>query len=213
VPRSIPRHDPSTALAKRSIIVDRTRCIRALLHEHGATGLAERPVLDVGCGAGDSLAGFVAATGAQRVVGVDLSLDRAAVAARRVRPGAFVVGDARRLPFRDAAFGVCSLSTVFSSVREDDDRAALAGEVRRVLQPGGGVLIYDFPFHPLNPSVRGAPRAALRALFPGWRVASCRVTPVPHLVRTVARLRPASLPWLYRQPVPRTHYLAWITTR
>ncbi len=175
------------------------------------TDLANRPVLDVGCGHGDSLAGLIAATGARRCVGIDLSHARATAGARRIRPGGFAVGDARRLPFRDDTFDLCSLSTVFSSVFGDEARSALASEVVRVLRPGGGALVYDFPFHPLNPSVRGLPIAALVRLFPGWHTVARMITPVPYLVRAVARLRPDSLPWLHRHAVPRTHYLAWIS--
>lgn len=73
-------------------------------------------------------------------VGVDPSLD-AVQAARRVTSqldlsAAFLVADARWLPFADESFDVVFSYSVFQHLRREDVRSAL-DEVRRVLVPGG----------------------------------------------------------------------------
>ncbi|PIO99174.1 DVU_1556 family methyltransferase [Pleomorphomonas carboxyditropha] len=94
-------------------------------------------VLDVGCGAGDSLVwlerhGFVG-------IGIDLDERALAIAASRAVSALFH-GDGVRLPFADAGFDAvlseCSLSLM------PDRRAALA-EWARVLRPDGRLLLAD----------------------------------------------------------------------
>lgn len=94
--------------------------------------------LDVGCGAGRSTA---ALTGlAESVVGIDPSavmLEHRAAVAPRAR---FVVGQAERLPFTDAAF---DLVTAAGSVNYVDHDLALP-QIARVLAAAGTLVIYDF---------------------------------------------------------------------
>jgi succinoglycan biosynthesis protein ExoA len=164
--------------------------VRALLAAHGATPRAARRVLDVGCGRGDSLAAFDEANGTASTYGVDLLPSRVA-AARERRPRArFAVADAGVLPFRDAAFDVCTLFTVLSSIRDPDLRRHVAAETLRVLRPGGAVLVHEFSWNPLNRDVRGVRRSELPRLFPG-----CRVT---------ARATRGPFRWLP------THYIALV---
>jgi ubiquinone/menaquinone biosynthesis C-methylase UbiE len=94
-------------------------------------------VLDVGCGGGDSLAwlerrGFVG-------VGVDRDRTSLALAASKTA-STLLIADAARLPLSDgevdAVLAECSLSLMA------DRRAALA-EWRRVLKPGGRLLLAD----------------------------------------------------------------------
>jgi ubiquinone/menaquinone biosynthesis C-methylase UbiE len=89
------------------------------------------PILDVGCGAG----GYTRALRADghTVIAVDLSEGMAAAAGA---PAA--VADATSLPFRDRAVGAATALHMLYHV--PDPPAALA-EIRRVLRPGGIVVI------------------------------------------------------------------------
>ena len=82
-----------------------------------------------------------------------------------------VVGDVRRLAFRDGAFdGVLSTSTLDHFDRESDLRKAL-GEIRRVIAPGGRlVLTLD---NPDNPLIR------LRNMLPAGLAAGTGLVPYP----------------------------------
>lgn len=94
-------------------------------------------VLDVGCGAAGHIGRFVADLG-PRVVGVDLS-PRSVALARRLNPTvSFVAADMRALPFSAGAYA--GVVAFYSLVYEADPTEALA-ELRRVLRPGGGLLV------------------------------------------------------------------------
>lgn len=108
---------------------------------------ATRPqrALDVGTGSGRYLP-VLASTGARVVVGVDFSLPM--LTAGRAGTGRLdravrVCGDAYRLPFRDASFDLVSSSLMVGDVGE---LAGWAGELARVLAPGGHLVYSDF--HP-----------------------------------------------------------------
>ncbi|WP_326834719.1 methyltransferase domain-containing protein [Amycolatopsis rhabdoformis] len=109
--------------------------------------LAPRPgerVLDVGSGPGyllESIARAVGSEGAAR--GLDPSAAMNALAAARTADlpwVAFDEGDATALPYPDNSFDAAVSTQVYEYV--PDVPAALA-EVRRVLRPGGRVLILD----------------------------------------------------------------------
>jgi demethylmenaquinone methyltransferase/2-methoxy-6-polyprenyl-1,4-benzoquinol methylase len=114
--------------------------------------------LDLCCGTGDI--GFLAAKrGADRVVGADFTLPMLAVAQRRQLAeggnSVFVQADALRLPFPDETFDVI---TVGYGLRNLADPEAGLVEMRRVLAPGGRVVILDFgkPDNPLAASLYSA---------------------------------------------------------
>jgi ubiquinone/menaquinone biosynthesis C-methylase UbiE len=96
--------------------------------------------LDLGCGTGEY--SVVAARAGMRVTGLDVAFRwlvvarrRAALAATAVR---FICGNAERLPFPQGAFSrVVSLGLLEHCRRPSD----VLAEVRRVLKPGGIVVI------------------------------------------------------------------------
>jgi glycosyltransferase involved in cell wall biosynthesis/2-polyprenyl-3-methyl-5-hydroxy-6-metoxy-1,4-benzoquinol methylase len=167
--RTFARRDAAPVRDDAALVAARRRDVAELLTAEGVSLAPAARVLDVGCGRGDSLADVAA-----DAFGVDLVEARVALARKR-SPGARVaVADAAELPFRDESFDLCILSTVFSSIRDDDLRGRVADDALRVLRPGGAVVVYDFALNPLNRDVRGVPVRALRRLFPGCRVASRR---------------------------------------
>ncbi|MEY9214173.1 class I SAM-dependent methyltransferase [Thermobifida halotolerans] len=103
--------------------------------------LADRRVLEVGCGAGQC-GRWLRAQGVAEVVGIDVS-GRQLQHSRRIDEAVGCVlptvqADAQRLPFADAAFDVvCSAYGAFPFI--PDAHAAL-GEVARVLRPGGRLV-------------------------------------------------------------------------
>lgn len=109
-------------------------------------------VLDCSCGIGTQAIGLVLR--GHRVTGTDLSPRAAARAAREAaRRGVDVrtaAADMRRLPFADGQFDavVCADNSLPHLLTEQDVTAALT-EMRRVLRPGGRLLISTRPYDEL----------------------------------------------------------------
>ncbi len=123
----------------------RRQAFRALAVASGArTG--DR-ILDVGCGTGyfvRMLAEIAGPPGA--VVGVDAAPEMIAHASSRSRSAAnvsFEVGSAGALSFPDSSFDVVVSSLTMHHVAPAEQLAAVQ-EMRRVLRPGGTLLIAEF---------------------------------------------------------------------
>jgi ubiquinone/menaquinone biosynthesis C-methylase UbiE len=105
-------------------------------------------VLDVGCGTGTlAIAAKRRVGDAGKVDGVDASpemIQRAVKKSKRAHSGAsFRVAHAESLPFETSHFDVV-LSTVMLHHLRRDVRAQAIQEMRRVVKPGGRILIVDF---------------------------------------------------------------------
>jgi SAM-dependent methyltransferase len=95
-------------------------------------------VLDIGCGPAGHVGRFVADRGAC-VVGVDLAPRSLTVARRLNDPSLrFVAADVHALPF---ARGACTGAVAFYSLIYEADPSPALVELRRVLRPGGTLLV------------------------------------------------------------------------
>ena len=114
---------------------------------------ADSTVLDVACGTGDLALVIAEACGA-RVVGVDFCRPMLDIAARKSsemsRTIPFVEGDALRLPFADEKFDA---ATIAFGLRNLSDVAGGLGELRRILKPGGRLVVLEFS-RPVVPGFR-----------------------------------------------------------
>ena len=95
-----------------------------------------RRVLDAACGEGYGTA-MLAAAGAVRAVGVDVDEATITHAAQRYGPE-FARANVEALPFEDGAF---DLAVSFETIEHVGDAAATLRELRRVLAPGGLLVV------------------------------------------------------------------------
>src|SRR5436309_10361526 len=115
----------------------------------------DEAVLDVGCGRGLLLVGAAKRLATGKAVGIDLwraedlsgnqrdqtwANAQAEGVAERVE---IQDGDARRLPFADAAFDVVVSSSALHNIEDAAGRSQALREIVRVLRPGGRVAIFD----------------------------------------------------------------------
>jgi SAM-dependent methyltransferase len=139
----------------------------------GWLGLGGR-ALDVGCGLGYE-AGHLATVG-WAAVGVDVSAEALEQARARHPAVRFLRADVRRLPFTDGVFDVVTDRGCFHYLAVAD-RGAYADEVRRVLRPGGRLL--------LRASLRAAgvrndiDAAVVRRTFDAFTIDELRPATVP----------------------------------
>jgi SAM-dependent methyltransferase len=109
---------------------------------------AELRALDVGCGVGGTDAFLV-----DRFAGVE-GVDTSEAAIRRAAEAnsavAYRAYDGRRLPYEDERFDVAFAICVVHHV-QPPERPAFMAELRRVVRPGGLVVIFEHnPFNPLT---------------------------------------------------------------
>jgi len=160
-------------------------------------------VLDVGCGNGALLAALADAYPLAEGVGVDSSPAMVAAARRRQAGRAglrFEVVGGPALPLPDQSVDVAVSLLSFRYLDWDP----LMMEVRRVLRPGGRLVVIDMVTAPL--SWRDLPRAALDALRaalarrrrPAFRRALTRLTASPHWAEM-----------LKYNPIRAEHELVW----
>jgi ubiquinone/menaquinone biosynthesis C-methylase UbiE len=208
---SIPaeRYSPATP-AQVLLRQSRERAVLVALRRAGMLPLAGRRILDVGCGAGQWLADFETwGADRARLAGIDLLPERVAFARARLTPGADLrEGDASRLPWPSGGFDIVLQSTVFSSILDAAMRTAVAGEMARVLAPGGVIVWNDFFVdNPRNRAVRGVRGHEVAALFPGFSVEMRRVTLAAPLARAIAPRSQIAAIALEALRVFDTHYL------
>jgi SAM-dependent methyltransferase len=116
-------------------------------------------LLDAGCGSGIA-AGMAAELGAA-VHGLDASDEMVAIARHRVPAAVFVNGDLQSLPYADGTFDVV---TGFNSFQFAAEPAAALAEARRVVRPGGRLVIVTWA--PPAGMPAAAVISALRTLLP-----------------------------------------------
>lgn len=186
---------------------ERERRIGGLLVETGYAPLAGRRLLEIGCGSGKVMRSLLR-LGArpENCYGVDLIPDRIGEA-QAACPGVhFQAANAEQLPFETGSFHLVAVFTVFSSILDDATARRIAGEMDRVLKPGGAVIWYDLRVNnPGNPNVRGLRPPELARLFPEYRPRLCKLTLVPPLARRLGSLTGTLYPILVAMPLLRTH--------
>ena len=109
--------------------------------------------LDVGCGHGLLLIGVARRLTTGQATGIDIwqNVDQAGNSADATRRNAEVEGveveirdgDARKIPFDDAAFDVVVSSLALHNIYKRDEREQALREIARVTKPGGHVGIID----------------------------------------------------------------------
>lgn len=123
-------------------------------------------VLDVACGTGD-LTQLFAATPAATVIGLDFTPQMLDIARdkQKFRPRAqadkirYIEGDAQNLPFPDASFDVVSIAF---GIRNVADPVRAVAQFRRVLKPGGRLIVLEFD------RPRSWPISWLNDFYCGW---------------------------------------------
>ncbi len=181
-----------------------------------AAPLAEKRVLEVGCGHGARLRNLIRWGASPRnLFGVDLLEERIADA-KRLLPQEVTLrqADATRLEFPGESFDLILQFTVFSSILEAGTKKKVADEMLRLLRPQGSIVWYDFFLNnPQNPDVRGIRKQEIESLFAGCQVRAQRLTLAPPLARRLGPYSVSLCQMLSALKLFSTHYLAVVRKR
>lgn len=166
------------------------RNLLRLFKRYHFTNLAEKKILDVGCGSGGQLGRFLQ-YGAlpTNLFGLDLMAHRIERAQCLHPTIDWQVGSAHQLPYPDATFDLVMSFAVFSSILSESLCKRIADEMWRVRKPDGIILFYDFIYsNPRNPAVHGISHKQIQHLFKraGARFDFQGVTLAPPVARRVA---------------------------
>lgn len=101
-------------------------------------------ILDYGCGQG-RLAGELIELGYVNVLGIDSSTEMIRIARERVPDAGFAENHGERLPCGDASIDAVLMFAVLTCIPSDDAQKNLLREFKRILRPGGLLLISDYP--------------------------------------------------------------------
>jgi SAM-dependent methyltransferase len=199
----------ATNRGNRAIRRERERKQEELLERAGYFRLDHKCILDVGCGTGETLAGFEAwGAKPENLFGVDLLADRIRRAKEHFPAMNFQEANAEALPFANGLFDLVTVFTVFTSILDPQMTRNLSREINRVLRSGGAVVWYDFRMNnPLNPHVRGISRRGIQQLFREFDASMIPITLLPPLARRLGSLTDLLYPCFASLPFLRSHYL------
>ena len=113
-------------------------------------------ILDVATGTGDLAIDFARRAGGARVCGIDFSRKMMELAVVKTARGGlseridYIEGDATAIPFGDDSFDAAGAAF---GIRNVPDKIGMIGEMRRVVKPGGKVMILEMTF-PKNLKLR-----------------------------------------------------------
>ncbi len=189
----------------------REREMLSLLSRHGIRSLADKHILEIGCGQGQILHQCLSyGADPKLLTGIDLLPDRIRDAHIKLPRLPLTCGDGQYLPYADSSFDMLMQYTVFSSILNSHIKANMAHEMLRVLKPSGMIIWYDFWVNPTNHQTRGIRLIEIRRLFPGCTFDYNKITLAPPITR-----RFVSWSWmlcllLEKLQVLNTHYLVAI---
>lgn len=142
-------------------------CLIKMLNKHSLL-LADKNILDIGCGYGDWLRFFAEIRGTSRgLAGIDISSERIAKA-KVINPGIeYTIGDALCLPFPEESFNMVTQFDTFEHFINKEILQKSANEITRVLKSNGFLLWFDLlPRHTSDSINRGYSLEEVKALFP-----------------------------------------------
>jgi ubiquinone/menaquinone biosynthesis C-methylase UbiE len=124
-------------------------------------------ILDVGCGAGSSLARFLQlGFRAENLYGIDIIPERIREAKERYPNIQFICGNAADMPYRSDMFDLVLESTMFVQITDERLAKAMANEMLRVAKARGHLLLIDWRYSkPGRSAYVGLSRKRMRTLF------------------------------------------------
>ncbi len=101
-------------------------------------------ILDYGCGQG-RLCGELARLGYQNYCGIDFASEMLRVARERNPGGRFLANEGTGVPAGAQSFDAVLLFAVLTCIPDDAAQKKLLAEFKRILAPGGLLLLSDYP--------------------------------------------------------------------
>lgn len=200
-------HKPEVVFFRHSLERDLARFFR----KNNLLDLADKKILDVGCGWGSWLLLFMGwGARPENLCGIDILPERVETARGRLPKSEIILGRAEKLPWGERNFDLVFQFTVFSSVPSPSNREEIGSEIWRVLKPGGYFVSFDyFVSNPANPATVGIGKKEWQRIFPEANFRFRQVGLAPPLARLVAPVSFSLAHFLEKTRILSGHYLGW----
>lgn len=189
------------------------RSLVKILRDNFSYHLDSLKLLEVGCGSGINLLGFIElGFNPENLTGIDLLQERVNKAKQSLPSQVEIIeGDALKFNCEPESFDIVFQSTVFTSILNEEFKKELADKMWTWVKTGGGILWYDFIYNnPSNPDVKGISFRKIKALFPKAEIYSQKISLAPPLGRFAGKISPSLYNILGLLPFLRTHVLCWM---
>lgn len=190
----------------------RDKALYRILRQYNIFPLMDKKIMDFGCGTCGRLRELIR-FGAQpeNLFGIDLSRDRIAICQKYSPNFSTQVGSCTATGYPDGFFDLVINSTMMSSVLDDVVAQEIATEMRRVLNPSTGIILwYDMRVdNPWNKDVRGYSRRMIQALFPDGDLDLNAIT-LASKFSSIVESAPFFYHLMHLFPFLRTHYIGVI---
>ena len=190
------------------INVERDKYLRKIAEKENILS-ENKEILDFGCGEGFVMDLFNKwGASPHFLTGVDIS-DKRISNAKLIFPkfNFFLIDNS--LPFEDEKFSAIIVSTVFSSIRNNQERAFWASELTRVLKSNGVIIFYDMKINnPFNAKTKKVLLSDLKDLFNGYEINHWTLTVWPHFARLISKFSIKSYSVMTKFKFLHTHFIA-----
>lgn len=161
--------NPSVYMAQQ----EKERVVIAWIKREQLNPLANKRLLEVGCGNGSNLLEMIKLDFKPENIIANELLEGRAITARQSLPEntKVLVCDAMDLELKSESFDIVYQSTVFTSILDKDFQLKLASKLWNLVKPNGYFLWYDFIYdNPQNNDVKGISLKRVHELFPNGKV-------------------------------------------
>ena len=191
------------------MIQQRARDTITLLGKQLEEGIADKKILEVGCGKGKIMQEYISLGAANRnLFGMDLILERINVGKNDT--GNFLQGDGQKIPLPNNYFDYVLQYTMFSSILDNSIKSNIAKEMLRVLKANGTIIWYDFFINPSNSHTKGINKREIQNLFPDCSFEIQKITLAPPIARKLVPVSWILALFLEKLKVFNSHYLVSI---
>ena len=183
----------------------RERVLLSMLQKAFSPPLADKKIVDIGCGTGGTLLPMISyGFSPHCCYGVDILEDHVKAAQKRFPSMTFECCSAENCSFEKGSFDLVMMFTCLSSILDTAIRQKVCEASINLLKPGGWVFIYDFVVNnPSNPDVKAVRLNELDGYFRGFKRYSKKLTLLPPLGRMIGSyILCTALSWI---PFLQTH--------